>query len=209
MGKLYNMVTQDDNLSLFDVLYSEFNLQKQKDIDFVSANYIDGEKEEKLDQIEIDYDLLFNKLAYIPELIGRDENLQRKFAEVFIYIDDLNMDLSKKLDVIASYACVISLIPTHVELLNNENSFLLALSFIGLPIENYSSYGAILSNETVLNSINSNATNINDKKNIIYNMLNYCDLYVYDDMNENDYKKAINECNKIAEKHFVKSARNK
>ena len=209
MEKLFDIANENKDLSLSDVLYMQIKKQKQEDIDLVNRKYSGDKREKVFKQLESDYKLMIEKLSYVPELIEKDEKLQKRFAEVFLYIDNLDLKMGSKLDCITAYACALSLIPTHVELLSDEDSFLISIAFVGFPIDDHYSYGAVITNESLLKSMNSKTSDIDEKRDMIYKLFDYCDDFVYDGMTKEEYDKTINDCKMIVESYQIRNIKEK
>ena len=150
MGKVF--IPEAGKLGLAEMLFVGLKNEKLLEQEDISKNYTEGLKEEKEEQLDIDYDFNMEKLEYIYELSSKDVKLQEKFTSVFFYIDDLEISSMGKIQSILTYGCMLNLVSSHVEFLSLSDSFLLASSLIPLPLEDIQSYGVIISNKSVLNS---------------------------------------------------------
>lgn len=203
MEKIFNLEDKDFNVR--DVLYERLKKQRLEDLALVQQKYTGGELEEKIDQIERDFDFNLEKFDYIAELVGRDEAVQRKFMEMALYIDDMDINKGNSLDAILTFGAVISKVPTHVELLDNESAFLLTTSMTCLPLADYEAHGAVVSNPAVLESVKAKSDDMKDRRNMIYNMFDYCDDYAYENMTQEEYKEVIKDCLNIVNSYEVKT----
>lgn len=203
MEKIFNLEDKDFNVR--DVLYERLKKQRSEDLALVQQKYTGGELEEKIDQIERDFDLNLEKFDYIAELVGRDEAVQRKFMEMALYIDDMDINKGNSLDAILTFGAVISKVPTHVELLDNESAFLLTTAMTCLPLADYEAHGAVVSNPAVLGSVKAKSDDMEDRRNMIYDMFDYCDDHAYENMTQEEYKAVIKDCLNIVNGYEVKT----
>lgn len=203
MEKIFNLEDKDFNVR--DVLYDRLKKQRSEDLAFVEQKYAGGELEEKIDQVERDFDLNLEKLDFIAELAGRDEAVQRKFMEMALYIDDMDINKGNSLDAILTFGAVISKVPTHVELLDNESAFLLTTAMTCLPLSDYEAHGAVVSNPAVLESVKAKSDDMKDRRNMIYDMFDYCDDFAYENMTQEEYKAVIKDCLNIVNGYEVKT----
>jgi len=192
MEKIFNL--EDNELNMRDVLYERLKKQRLEDLAVVNQKYVGGELEDKIDQVERDFDFNLEKLDFIPELAGRDAMIQRKFTEMALYIDDMDINKGNSLDAILTFGTVISKVPTHVELLDNESAFILSTAMTSLSLSDYESHGQIVSNSILLESVKAKSSDMGDRRNMLYDMFDYCDEVAYEDMSQEEYKKAISDC---------------
>lgn len=203
MERIFNL--EDKELNMRDVLYERLKKQRLEDLALVNQKYVGGELEDKVDQIERDFDFNLEKLDFIPELAGRDAMIQRKFTEMALYIDDMDINKGNSLDAILTFGAVISKVPTHVEFLDNESAFLLATTMTALPLSDYESHGQIVSNSILLESVKTKSSDMKDRRNMIYNMFDYCDAVAYEDMTQAEYKNAIGDCIRIVNSYEIEN----
>lgn len=208
MEKLFDFANKNKNLSLSDILYIKLEEQKQEDIDLVNRKYFGEKRENVFKQLESDYRLMMNKLSYVPELAQKDEKLQKRFAEVFLYIDNLDLKMGSKLDCITAYACALISIPTHVELLSDEDSFLISMAFVGISIDDYYSYGAVITNESLLKLMNSKTSDNDKKLEMIYMFFKRFDNLYTDDITKK-YHKVLYDCKRIVESYQIRNIKEK
>ena len=161
MERLFDLV--DEKHDFAEVLYEELKNQRKDDLRKIEEKYEDGVLEDKTDQINHEFYLSMDKLALVPELAGRDEKLLRKFTEMSIFIDGMELSRGSKLDAILTFAGIVSKFPTHIEFLSNDKCFLLSTALVGLPLECYEEYGAVLANEKLLEVVINKSNNINER----------------------------------------------
>ena len=203
MERIFNL--DDKELNMRDVLYERLKSQRLEDLVVVSQKYEGGELEDKVDQVERDFDFNLEKLDLIPELTGRDVAIQRKFTEMALYIDDMDINKGNSLDAILTFGAVISKVPTHIELLDNESAFILATAMTSLPLNDYESYGQIVSSPVLLESVKAKSSDMKDRRNMIYDMFDYCDEAAYENMTPEDYKSAIGDCISIVDSYEIEN----
>ena len=203
MEKLFDAV--NENCTMYDAIYNSMKMQREKDLTFVKSTYEGGLSEEKIDQIEHDYSLNMDKLDFIPELTCREETLQRKFTQMALYVDYLDIDMGRKLDTILTFGALISTVPTHLEFLDNEKCYLMSTAMSSLPINLYPSYGLVISNEGLLDSIMKKSNDMNERRKMIYNMFDYFDERVYDEMTNDEYEQVVSDCVEMANNFEVKN----
>lgn len=201
MEKIFN--NNNRGLSIRDILYDRLKIQRLEDLALVNRKYTDGELEDKIDQVESDFDFALEKLDFVAELGGRDELIQRKFTEIVLYIDDMDINKGNSLDTILTFGVIISKVPTHIELLEKESAFILASAMKGLPFSEYESHGVIVSNPTLLDSIKSKTDDMDDRRDMIYDMFDYCADCAYENMTQEDYELAIKECIEIVNNYQI------
>lgn len=202
MERLFDLV--DEKHDFVEVLYEELKNQRKDDLRKIEEKYEDGVLEDKTDQINHEFYLSMDKLALVPELVGRDEKLLRKFTEMSIFIDGMELSRGSKLDAILTFAGIVSKFPTHIEFLSNDKCYLLSAALVGLPLECYEEYGAVLANEKLLEVVINKSNNINERIDMLHDMVEYCEEVVYYDMPDEVYKKAISDCVTIANSYQIK-----
>ena len=203
MKRIFNL--EDKELNMRDVLYERLKSQRLEDLLVVSQKYEGGELEDKVDQVERDFDFNLEKLDFIPELVGRDAAIQRKFTEMALYIDDMDINKGNSLDAILTFGAAISKVPTHVELLDNESAFILCTAMTFLPLKDYESHGQIVSNSILLESVKAKSSDMKDRRNMLYDMFDYCDEVAYEDMSQEEYKNAIKDCIGIVNSYEIEN----
>lgn len=201
MKKIFDSV--NEQCTVYDAIYDCLNKQKSEDRKNVKEKYSGGLTEEKIDQVEHDYDINIDKLNYIPDLTFMDEAFQKKFTQVALYIDYMDLDLGRKLDAILSFAALINNAPEQVEMLENEKCYLLSTAMSSLPVSDYQAYGTLLTNENLLDSIIEKTDNMNERRKIVYDLFDYCDDFVYDDMSKDELNIAISNCNNFIDNYKV------
>lgn len=202
MERLFDLEKADFNI--YNEILTNLNKQRLEDLQKIHEKYNGGELEDKKDQVAHDYDFNMEKLAFIPELSGRALEIQKKFMEMALYIDDLDINKGNKLDAILTFGATVSKVPTHVELLDNESAYILCTSLIGLPLEDYEAYGSIVSNPAVLSAVKAKTSDMYERRGMIYDMFDYCDEVAYDDMPVNEYNQAIGDCLSIVNNYQIK-----
>lgn len=202
MERLFDLV--DEKHDFVEVLYEELKNQRKDDLRKIEEKYEDGVLEDKTDQINHEFYLSMDKLALVPELASRDEKLLRKFTEMSIFIDGMELSRGSKLDAILTFAGIVSKFPTHIEFLSNDKCYLLSTALVGLPLECYEEYGAVLANEKLLEVVINKSNNINERIDMLHDMVEYCEEVVYYDMPDEVYKKAISDCVTIANSYQIK-----
>ena len=105
MERLFDLV--DEKHDFAEVLYEELKNQRKDDLKKIEEKYEDGVLEDKTDQINHEFYLSMDKLALVPELVGRDEKLLRKFTEMSIFIDGMELSKGSKLDAILTFAGIV------------------------------------------------------------------------------------------------------
>ena len=203
MERLFDLVDEKNDIA--EVLYEELKKQRKIDLAKLEEKYEGGILEDKTDQVNHEFYLSMDKLALIPELNGRDEKLLRKFTEMFIFIDEMDLNSGSKLDTILTFAGIVSKVPTHIEFLNNDKCYLLSAALVGVPLEYYEEYGIVLSNEEVLKAVIDKSSDINERIEMIHNMIEYCEEFVHFDMPNEVYRKAVSDCKGIANSYQVKA----
>lgn len=203
MERIFNL--EDKDLNMRDVLYERLKSQRLEDLAFVNQKYVGGELEDKIDQVERDFDINLEKLDFVSELVGRDAMVQRKFTEMALYIDDMDINKGNSLDAILTFGAVISKVPTHVELLDNESAYILCTAMTSLPLNDYESYGQIVSSPIILESVKAKSSDMIDRRNMIYDMFDYCDEAAYENMTPEDYKSAIGDCISIVDSYEIEN----
>lgn len=189
MGKLLRQINKGNNIS--DLLLKMIEDQRKVEIEKANSTLASGELEEKIDDIEKNYEFNKEKYDFIPELFSRDIKIQKKFIETMIYIDDKDLSNYNSLSSILTAGVILSKLENNPELLSAEELFLISSSMISVPIENYNVYGEILTNKELLDNIFSKTENEEEQLFICYDILNYCDLYA-DEENMHD-KNIIND----------------
>ncbi|MBO5414103.1 MAG: hypothetical protein J6A17_00600 [Bacilli bacterium] len=202
MERLFDLV--DEKHDFAEVLYEELKNQRKDDLRKIEEKYEDGVLEDKTDQINHEFYLSMDKLALVPELAGRDEKLLRKFTEMSIFIDGMELSRGSKLDAILTFAGIVSKFPTHIEFLSNDKCFLLSTALVGLPLECYEEYGAVLANEKLLEVVINKSNDTNERIDMLHDMVEYCEEVVYYDMPDEVYKKTISDCVTIANNYQIK-----
>ena len=202
MERLFDLV--DEKHDFAEVLYEELKNQRKDDLRKIEEKYEDGVLEDKTDQINHEFYLSMDKLALVPELAGRDEKLLRKFTEMSIFIDGMELSRGSKLDAILTFAGIVSKFPTHIEFLSNDKCFLLSTALVGLPLECYEEYGAVLANEKLLEVVINKSNDTNERIDMLHDMVGYCEEVVYYDMPDEVYKKTISDCVTIANNYQIK-----
>lgn len=202
MERLFDLV--DEHHDFADVLYESLKKQRRNDLELVGSKYEGGQLEDRQDQIDHDFYHSMDKLAMIPELTGRDEKLLRKFTELSLYVDNMDLDLGSKLDAILTFAAIVSKVPTHIEFLANDKCYLLSTALVGLPLDYYEEYGAVLADEKVLTAVINKSNDILERRDMIQSMIGYCEECVYDSMPTEIYVKAVSDCINIANNYKVK-----
>lgn len=203
MEKIFNL--EDKELNMRDVLYERLKRQRLEDLVVVNQKYVGGELEDKIDQVERDFDINLEKLDFVSELVGRDAPVQRKFTEMALYIDDMDINKGNSLDAILTFGAVISKVPTHVELLDNESAFILTTAMTSLPLSDYESHGQIVSSPILLESVKAKSSDMRDRRNMIYDMFDYCDAVAYENMTQEEYKNAIKDCIGIVNSYEIEN----
>ena len=143
-------------------------------------------------------DFIKSKLEYVPEIQTTKPELQKKFLEVLINLNNSDRKNVNKLSLIATYAALINTLDVHLELLTAGESILLATAMSTIPLHNYEIYGDILSSKTLLQSVESSTTDIDDQMDIFDEMLDILDEIAYPDMETEDYENAVKGCINIA-----------
>ena len=202
MERLFDLV--DEKHDFAEVLYEELKNQRKDDLRKIEEKYEDGALEDKTDQINHEFYLSMDKLALVPELAVRDEKLLRKFTEMSIFIDGMELNRGSKLDAILTFAGIVSKFPTHIEFLSNDKCYLLSTALVGLPLECYEEYGAVLANEKLLEVVINKSNDTNERIDMLHDMVEYCEEVVYYDMPDEVYKKAISDCVTIANSYQIK-----
>ncbi len=202
MERLFDLV--DEKHDFAEVLYEELKNQRKDDLRKIEEKYKDGVLEDKTDQINHEFYLSMDKLALVPELASRDEKLLRKFTEMSIFIDGMELSRGSKLDAILTFAGIVSKFPTHIEFLSNDKCYLLSTALVGLPLECYEEYGAVLANEKLLEVVINKSSDTNERIDMLHDMVEYCEEVVYYDMPDEVYKKAISDCVTIANRYQIK-----
>ncbi len=192
MERIFNL--EDKELNMRDVLYERLKRQRTEDLVVVNQKYVGGELEDKIDQVERDFDINLEKLDFVSELVGRDAAIQRKFTEMALYIDDMDINKGNSLDAILTFGAVLSKVPTHVESLDNESAFILTTAMASLPLSDYESHGQIVSSPVILESVKTKSSDMRDRRNMIYDMFDYCDDVAYEEMTQEEYRNAIKDC---------------
>lgn len=201
MEKLFDLEAQELNMG--DALTEHLKKQNLEDLAKIHEKYSGGELEDKKDQVAYDLDFNLEKLDFVRELPGRDEKIQRKFNEMALYIDSYDINKGNKIDAILTFGVAISKIPMHVELLDNESAYILSTALIGLPLGDYESYGSVLANPSLLEYIKLKSSDMNDRRAMVYGMMDYCDNNVDEYMTEQQYKSAVGDCMKIVNDYII------
>lgn len=180
--------------SLFDQMKERvFN---QKTLEEMQANYklSGGELEEVLDGIEGEYIFNLQKLDDIAELESRDEQIKKSFLKLKFYSEDMAISEKAKLQIILTGASVLNKVNTRVEDLQEQELYLLSAAMVPVPLEDYNIYGDVLSNPFILNFITQKTDDMTSRLDMCYQIFDYCDDYVYEDMNQLEYQKSIKDC---------------
>lgn len=190
--------------SLFDQLKSKLYDCKLEEIGRAKRALAGGELEEALDEIESDYIFNLFKLDEVAELESSSVEQQRKFVEMCLYIDSMDMRVKPKTQATLTSACILNKIDTRTQDLENSQFFLLAATMVPIPLDEYRLYGDVLSNPALLSSVSSKTDDINEQIDMMDSVLDYCDSFVYEGMSDIDYKKAISDSINLIQKHPLK-----
>jgi hypothetical protein len=190
-------VTEENiTLSIRDALYEKLKLQRDEDFDTVYRKYTGGEREEKVDQIERDFDFNLDKLDLIYELEGKLEDVRLKFAEMALYIDDKSINKGNGLDVLLTYGALLSRFSDLIMPLESESAYLLSTAMICAPVSQYEN----LINPVIVECNRSLPTNEYGRE-LLYELFDYMDDFYYVGMSTNEFLKVISDCINIVKKY--------
>src|SRR5574344_1252732 len=202
MGRISKLLNKGVTVSA--ILESMIKDQKITEIARNKAKYKDGDLEERLDEIESMEAINLEKLDYVNELASRDIKIQRKFLELLLYVDELDISDFNKMSTILTSAVILSKLEDHPEDLSVDYLYLISTAMISIPEEDYRMYGDVLTNRRISKIIYAKTTDENEQRDICYDIFDYCDENTYADMNKDEYGKAISDCAEIVKQYQVK-----
>lgn len=194
--------------SLFDVLKAMTYNCKMEEISRARHSLKDGELEEALDEIESDYTFNLFKLDEVAELESSSVESQKKFVEMYLHINDLDISTKSRIQTILTSACILNKVNTRTQDLENEQFFLLSATMVPIPLDEYGVYGDVLSNPALLTSVSSKTSDLTEQMNMMDDVMNYCDCFAYEGMSKADYQRAVSDSMKLIDRYQVKQKEN-
>lgn len=191
--------------TLTEILSYMLKMQKINELNKAKENSIDGELEEILDDIESMYMFNLEKLEYVDKLIGKDINTQKKFLEIVMYIDNKKLSNYNTVCSILTSAVMLNELNNHPEYLSNDELYLITTSMISIPVNDYKMYGDILTDRRIIDNIKGKTDEVDEQRNICYDIFDYCDDYTTNDMSNEQYLESIKDCLKIIKDYEVKT----
>lgn len=186
-----------------EILDEMIEKQRIKEITRAKTELTEGVLEEELDDIENNYLLNKEKVDYAYEIFDRDIEIQRKFIEMIKYIDDLNMTDFNTFTTMLTTAVMLYKLEDHPEFIPNNQLFVLSTAMVSIPVDDYNKYGDILLNRQLLDDMFIKTDDQNEQRNMCYEIFDYCDEEIYDDMTKEEEAKAINDCLNIVKNYKV------
>lgn len=201
MGNIMKEVQKGKDIG--EILDEMIEKQRIKEITKAQKELTDGDLEEELDDIENNYLLNKEKVDYVYEIFDRDIEIQRKFIEMIRYIDDLNMTDFNTFTTMLTTAVMLYKLEDHPEFIPNNQLFVLSTAMVSIPVDDYNKYGDILLNRQLLDDMFIKTDDQNEQRNMCYEIFDYCDEEIYDDMTKEEEAKAINDCLNIVKNYKV------
>lgn len=193
MAKLFNFDETGISNDIFKYLIqNNKEIEKNKiNLKFSEGKITSGEKEEKLDQLDNDFDFFTDKLNLIIEsnLLNSTKNVD--FFEMAVILDNNNISNLEKISSLLTYGCLLSLVPSYIEKSTPYEMDLIIKSFTGVPLNQYKSYGMIMLNPTVIREIMDKTESMDKRLEIIYSIYEYCDEVIYDDISMKEYRDVL------------------
>lgn len=202
MNNITKQIKTGNNIA--DVLNEIIELQRVEEHRRANDDLKDGELEERLDDIESNYAFNKEKCAYIYELASKDIKIQRKFLELIMYVDNLDLSNYNTISTILTSAVLLSDLEGHPEFLSTSDLYLISTAMISIPLDDYKMYGEVLINNKVINSIIAKTDDQNERRNMCYDIFDYCDDCTSNDMTKEELETVINDSLNIIKKYQVK-----
>lgn len=203
-----DFISSKNKNSIFDNLKTQLYTEQLREKKQAYIDLQGGDLEEALDVIESDYTFNLFKLDEVAELASISSEKQKKFIELKLYIEDMGISKKAKLQTILTSAGILNRAGTRTQDLDNQEFFLLSAIMVPIQLEDYRTYGDVLSHPTILKSTTDKTQDLNEQLDILNSVLDYCDRNVYEDMLTVDYKRAISDSVKIVHKFQIQPKKN-
>ena len=200
MDSILAKINRGKNIT--DVLMEMLINQKLNELKKVKKTLNAGDLEERLDTIESSFEFNKEKYDYLFELNGKDLKIQKKFLNMVTYIDEKALSDYNTLVTLLTTAVMLVKLENHPELLTEEELFLVSSSMVSVPLDNYQLYGEILIDRRVINAINSKTSDIDEQRQICYEILDYCDFFKGEDLSDKNYNIVIDDVLKLIDSKF-------
>ena len=207
MEKIYDTLSK--GLSFASAFKIVLDSQKQHDLLYVNNKYSDGYREDKVDQVEREYNMNLKKLDYADKLSSLDKSVQEKFSKTYLYIDKLGLDTGRKIETILTLAVLCNKAPKQVESLDEEELYLVSTLFTSIPVhdktddDQYKLYSPVVCDDVILSSVMNKTNDMNERRAILRELLSYCDYSVSALMNVFEYKNVLKTSLNIVKNYNV------
>lgn len=202
MNNIFKQINGGSNIC--DILISMMKEQKEYEYQMSVVNFKGGDLQDRLDDIESNYEFNKEKPDYIYEIGNRNFKIQRKFLELIIYVDRLDISRYNALSTILASSILLSELEDHPELLSVPELYLVSTAMISIPICDYKMYGEVLINRDIIRDIMAKTNDENEQRNICYDIFYYCDEDTTNNMTKEQYECAINDSKNIIKDYQVK-----
>ena len=190
--------------SVFDELKDRVYHQKLVEEHIASRHKQSGELEEAMDIIESEFVLNLFKIDDVCELASMSEEVQRKFISQKLFVEGMNISEKAKLQSILTTASILGRVNTRVQDLQDSELYLLAGAMVQMPLEDYGTYGDVLSHPALLKSVLEKTTDLDEQLDICSQVVNYCDNCYHIEGSQVDYQSAIKDALNVVGNYQVK-----
>ena len=201
MDNITKQIRNGKNIN--NILEEMLEKQKVYEYQMVQERFQDGDLEDRLDDVEANYEFNKEKLKYVADLSNLDVKAQQKFLEMLIYIEELPLSRYNVVSTLLTLAALLNK-NNKAQDLDNEQLFLASSSLISIPLEDYDIYGKVISREEIISKIINKTSMVDEQLNICFSIFDYCDDFISSKTNEEELALAQNEIVKLIEKYEIK-----
>lgn len=163
--------------NLADILKAMLEKECLLEIEQAKSKLKEGELEEKLDDIDRNYDFNQEKFDYVNLISNADVIIQKKFLVTLMYIDSCDLSTYNRVATILTLATMFDKFGIKLaESFDTKDLYFLATVMISIPLEKYDTYGYIVSRN--ITRILNRTSDEEQQRNICYAIFDYCDLFI-------------------------------
>jgi len=196
--------TREGN-SIYDEMKSRvFELHMLERQTAYESNMADDELAKALEISEDDFNFSLFKLDELASLAHNSEDIKRKFISQKLYIENSSISSKNKIEVILTTACILTRIHKQIKNLTEQELFLLGQIMVNVPLEHYPTYGEVLGNSDILESVYI-VTKSNSGLEITESTFDYCDECQSCELSDSIYQHVIKALLPVIRKQYEKT----
>lgn len=165
-----------------------------------------GELEERLDDIERNYDFNKEKFDYVDRISTMGFTIQNKFLTVLMYIDSCDLSTYNQVTTILTLASMFNKYGERLaEDFDTKDLYFFATVMVSIPLEQYGTYGYIISRN--ITRIMNKTNDEEQQRNICYAIFDYCDLFIKEDAKKEEMDMHLDDIVELINNYKVNEKR--